>query len=110
MRGAAKKQATAGRPYNQGVRAAVFRVGAGPWSPAPPGVLASSERRPAPPAARLAAAGRVLAAGYKVGFHLDPVIAYPGAERDYLALLLQANGLARLILLLDGLDESPSPA
>ncbi len=29
----------------------------------------------------------MLQAGYKVGFHLDPVIAYPDAERDYLALL-----------------------
>ena len=47
----------------------------------------NSEKRTAAPAARLAAARRVLEAGYKVGFHLDPVIAYPDAERDYLALL-----------------------
>ena len=57
------------------------------WTLSPPHVVSSSEKGTAPPAARLAAAGSVLEAGYKVGFHLDPVIAYPGAERDYLALL-----------------------
>src|ERR1700682_3258821 len=57
------------------------------WTLAPPQVFARSEKGTAPPAARLAAARRVLATGYKVGFHLDPVIAYPEAERDYLALL-----------------------
>ena len=57
------------------------------WTLSPPHVFASSEKHTASPAARLAAARRVLEAGYKVGFHLDPVIAYPEAERDYLALL-----------------------
>ena len=57
------------------------------WTLSPPQVFARSEKGTAPPAARLAAARRVLATGYKVGFHLDPVIAYPDAERDYLALL-----------------------
>jgi DNA repair photolyase len=57
------------------------------WTLSPPQVFARSEKGTAPPAARLAAARRVLATGYKVGFHLDPVIAYPEAERDYLALL-----------------------
>ena len=33
------------------------------------------------------AARRVLDAGYRVAFHLDPIIAYAGAERDYLALI-----------------------
>jgi spore photoproduct lyase len=57
------------------------------WTLSPPRVFASSEKRTAPPAARLAAARRVLDAGYKLGFHLDPVIAYSDAERDYLGLL-----------------------
>ena len=57
------------------------------WTLSPPHVFSSSEKRTAAPAARLAAARRVLDAGYKVGFHLDPMIAYPGAERDYLELL-----------------------
>ena len=29
----------------------------------------------------------MLDAGYRVAFHLDPLIAYPDAERDYLALI-----------------------
>ncbi len=57
------------------------------WTLSPPHVFAGCEKRTAPPTARLAAARRILEAGYKVGFHLDPVIAYPGAECDYLALL-----------------------
>ncbi len=50
-------------------------------------VFATSEHRTAPPLLRINAARRVLDAGYKVGFHLDPLIAYPGAEHDYLELL-----------------------
>ncbi|HJU09534.1 MAG TPA: hypothetical protein VJ728_01590, partial [Candidatus Binataceae bacterium] len=57
------------------------------WSLSPNHVFVSSERNSAPPESRIDAARRVLAAGYKVGFHLDPVIAYPGAAQDYLALL-----------------------
>ncbi len=53
------------------------------WTLSPARVYESSESRTAPPAARIEAASRVLAAGYKVGFHLDPLIAYPEAERDY---------------------------
>jgi spore photoproduct lyase len=57
------------------------------WSLSPMRVFASSEHRTASPHRRIRAARRVLEAGYKVGFHLDPVIAYPEAERDYLELL-----------------------
>ncbi len=57
------------------------------WTLSPPAVFASSEHRTAPPAARIEAARRVADAGYGVAFHLDPVIAYPAAERDYLELL-----------------------
>src|SRR5215469_10160747 len=57
------------------------------WTLSPPAVFSSSEHRSAPPAARIAAARRLADAGYGVAFHLDPVIAYPAAARDYLDLL-----------------------
>jgi len=57
------------------------------WSLSPPRVFAASEHRTASPAARIAAARRVLEAGYKVGFHLDPIIAYDEAQHDYLELI-----------------------
>jgi len=57
------------------------------WSLAPMRVFTASEHRTAPPPSRLRAARRILDAGYKVAFHLDPLIAYPDAEQDYLALL-----------------------
>lgn len=57
------------------------------WTLSPERVFRGSEHRTAPPAARLAAARGVLAAGYKVAFHLDPLFAYPDAERDYGLLL-----------------------
>jgi spore photoproduct lyase len=57
------------------------------WTLSPPAVFSSSEHRTAPPAVRIEAARRVAEAGYGVAFHLDPVIAYGGAERDYLELL-----------------------
>jgi spore photoproduct lyase len=57
------------------------------WTLSPAAVFRSSEHRSAPPAARIEAARRVADAGYAVAFHLDPIIAYPEAERDYLELL-----------------------
>jgi spore photoproduct lyase len=57
------------------------------WSLSPMRVFATSEHRTAPPQSRINAARRVLDAGYKVGFHLDPLIAYPNAEQDYLELV-----------------------
>lgn len=57
------------------------------WTLSPERVFRSSEHRTASPAARIAAARRVLEAGYRVGFHLDPIIACDGADRDYSALL-----------------------
>jgi spore photoproduct lyase len=53
------------------------------WSLSPAAVYQSSEHRTASPAMRLVAARRVADAGYKVGFHLDPMFAYPGADRAY---------------------------
>ncbi len=57
------------------------------WSISPPAVFLASEHGTAPPSSRISAARRVSEAGYRVAFHLDPIIAYPGAEEDYLALL-----------------------
>ncbi len=57
------------------------------WTLSPEPVFRSSEHRTAPPAARIEAARRVADAGYAVAFHLDPIIAYAEAERDYLELL-----------------------
>jgi spore photoproduct lyase len=57
------------------------------WTLSPDAVFRSSEHRTAPPAARIAAARRVLAAGYRVAFHFDPIIAYPDAKRDYATLI-----------------------
>jgi spore photoproduct lyase len=50
-------------------------------------VFAASEHRTASPDKRIAAARRVHDAGYKIAFHLDPIIIYDGAERDYIELL-----------------------
>jgi DNA repair photolyase len=57
------------------------------WTLSPAAVHRSSEHLTASPAARIAAARAVLDAGYRVAFHFDPLIAYPGAERDYLLLI-----------------------
>src|SRR5579864_8619725 len=57
------------------------------WTLSPPRVFVSSEHRTASPSARVAAARRVLDAGYRIAFHLDPIIAYEGAGRDYLELV-----------------------
>jgi len=57
------------------------------WTLSPDAVWKSSEHRTASPSARIAAARRVLDAGYRVGFHFDPMIAYPQAEPDYCRLV-----------------------
>jgi DNA repair photolyase len=53
------------------------------WTLSPRRVYETSEHRTASPSERIDAARRVCAVGYKIGFHLDPTIAYPDAERDY---------------------------
>jgi len=53
------------------------------WSMTPPTIIESEEHLTASFAARLAAAQRVQAAGYKLGFHFDPLIEYPDWERGY---------------------------
>jgi spore photoproduct lyase len=57
------------------------------WTLSPHRVFEASEHRTASPSARIDAARRLLDAGYRVAFHLDPIIAYPEAERDYVELL-----------------------
>ena len=57
------------------------------WTLSPRAVFEACEHRTASPSARIAAARRVLDAGYRVAFHLDPMIAYPDADRDYLELM-----------------------
>jgi spore photoproduct lyase len=57
------------------------------WTLSTDAVYRSSEHRTASPTARIAAARAVLEAGYRVAFHFDPLIAYPGAERDYIRLI-----------------------
>jgi spore photoproduct lyase len=53
------------------------------WSLAPAAAVALAERGTASVAARLAAARRVLAAGYKVAVHFDPMIEHAGWEEGY---------------------------
>ena len=57
------------------------------WTLSPWRVFTASEHRTAHPSARIEAARRLLDAGYRVAFHLDPMIAYPDAERDYVELM-----------------------
>lgn len=64
-------------PFDGGGRVVVS------WSVNPAEIIAAEEPGTAPLEARLAAARRVRAAGYKVGFHFDPLIEYPGWEEGY---------------------------
>jgi spore photoproduct lyase len=57
------------------------------WTLSPRRVFEACEHRTASPAQRIVAARRVLDAGYRVAFHLDPIVAYPEAEHDYLELV-----------------------
>jgi len=57
------------------------------WTLSPRRVFEACEHRTASPSERIAAARRVLDAGYRVAFHLDPIIAYPDAEHDYVELM-----------------------
>lgn len=69
------------------------------WTLSPPATIAMAEEGTPPIGARLAAARRVVAAGYKVGVHLDPLIDHEGWEEGYrglLAAVVEAVPLARL--------------
>lgn len=53
------------------------------WSMTPSVIVDNEEHQTASFVARLAAAQRVQAAGYKLGFHFDPLIEYPDWEHGY---------------------------
>ncbi len=57
------------------------------WSINPRAVQMSDEHKTATIEERLAAAERCVAAGYRVAFHLDPLVHYPDWEADYEALI-----------------------
>lgn len=59
------------------------------WTLSPERVYRSSEHRTASPTSRIMAAARMLDSGYKIAFHLDPIVAYPEAESDYAELFEQ---------------------
>ena len=69
------------------------------WSLSPPAAVALAEHGTASIPARLAAARQVVAAGYKVAAHLDPMIEHTGWEegyRDLVAALADAVPVDRL--------------
>jgi spore photoproduct lyase len=53
------------------------------WSINPEPVVQREEHKTASLAARLRAAQRCRAAGYRIGLHFDPLLYYPGWEADY---------------------------
>ncbi|HKN01127.1 MAG TPA: radical SAM protein [Candidatus Binataceae bacterium] len=57
------------------------------WTLSPNAVWKTSEHRTASPSERIAAARKLLDAGYRVGFHFDPIIAFDSAEHDYAELI-----------------------
>ncbi len=59
------------------------------WSVNPPRIIRQEEHYTAPLQARLTAARRCVAAGFRVAFHFDPIIYYPGWEADYQAVVEQ---------------------
>ena len=59
------------------------------WSLNPQPVIDLDEHGTASLEARLRAARRCQDAGYRLGFHFDPMIEYPGWERDYEQMLEQ---------------------
>jgi len=59
------------------------------WSMNPHRVIDADEHLTASFEERLAAARRCQEAGYKLGFHFDPMIEYPGWEEDYRGMVEQ---------------------
>jgi spore photoproduct lyase len=62
------------------------------WSMNPQRVIDLDEHGTASLAERLRAARRCQDAGYRLGFHFDPMIEYSGWEQDYEAMLAQTFG------------------
>lgn len=65
------------------------------WSITPPDIIDAEEHGTASFAERLAAARQVQAAGYKLGFHFDPLIEYPNWEEGY------RDAIARIFAAID---------
>jgi spore photoproduct lyase len=59
------------------------------WSMNPQRVIDADEQATASLTERLNAARRVQNAGYRLGFHFDPMIEYPGWEIDYQSMIEQ---------------------
>jgi len=59
------------------------------WSLNTPKMVRENEQGAASLHARLVAAEKCVQAGYRVGFHFDPMVHYPGWEKDYLAVVAQ---------------------
>lgn len=59
------------------------------WSMNPQNIVEREEYKTASVAERLAAAKKCVAAGYKVGFHLDPMIVHEGWKKNYATLIEQ---------------------
>lgn len=53
------------------------------WSVNPEGIVRSEEFGAVSLKERIQAAKKCVQAGYPVGFHFDPIISYPGWEKDY---------------------------
>ncbi len=53
------------------------------WSVNSPKIMREEEHKCAPLEERLAAARRAADAGYRCGFHFDPIVDYPGWKKDY---------------------------
>ncbi len=53
------------------------------WSLNTPDIIKSQEKGTASLLARLEAARRVELKGYRIAFHFDPIVIYPGCEDDY---------------------------
>jgi spore photoproduct lyase len=62
------------------------------WSLNPEEIVKSEEHKAAPLAARLAAAKTVLKKGYRLGFHFDPLLIFPGWEKKYAELIGRLTG------------------
>jgi spore photoproduct lyase len=82
------------------------------WSLNPQQVIEQEEQGAAALEARLEAARLCAEAGYPLGFHFDPLISYPGWEKDYqqvVALLFEHIDPARVIWVsLGGLRFPPA--
>ncbi|MGQ9801786.1 MAG: radical SAM protein [Candidatus Saccharicenans sp.] len=64
------------------------------WSLNPEAIIASEEKGTARLGERLQAAARAAGHGYRVGFHFDPILHYPGWRADYEALVAEIFRLA----------------